>query len=107
MGKSNKDCCDENFSSLVEVNLKCKILKEVSNQKALLKTIHLNQKGHYLYYFIDCSNEPCKCYLLDIKSQVLHPVLNLLDDTLNELKEIIKSNEKKNKNKIKLNSAGV
>jgi len=35
---SKKDCCGENFLTLKEVKLKCKVLKEVDSTKALLKS---------------------------------------------------------------------
>lgn len=107
MSKKFKDCCNEALIDFEKVKSKCKTLKEYDSQKVLIKTIHLDAKGHYQYYYIDCSSQPCKCYLLDIKNHVLHP--ELLKDLIEQLKDDINAEIKtiSKKNKKKTNSPGM
>ena len=92
----NIDCC-KNITSLAELKKlkKCKIIKTYGNDKtkALISRHHINKKGHYSYYFIDCSNAKCICYHIDYKLQILYPKF------YNEIKkqiEKLSSQSKKN-----------
>ena len=106
MPNKYKNCCDEELISFEQVKSQCNILKEYDSQKVLVKTIHLDTKGHYQYYYIDCSNEPCKCYLLDIKNQVLHPDLIIEEEIVKELKKLIQKDRQSTK-KTKLRTPGI
>lgn len=109
MSEKVKNCCGKEIMCFEEIISKCRILKMYGDKKALVKTVHLDDKGHYQYYFIDCNHVPCKCYFLDIKNKVLHPELILLPKNLKSVIESdtdVKNTATIGKNKKKTNSLG-
>ena len=106
MSKKYKECCNKELITFEEVKSKCKVLKEYENRKVLIKTIHLDTMGHYQYFYIDCENEPCKCYLLDIKKKVLHPDLVIEEKIIKEVISTIKKDQLSTK-KTKSRTPGI
>lgn len=81
-------CC-ENVTSLIELKKlkKCKIITVYGKDKnkALISSNHIDQQGHYNYYFIDCSDKECMCFHIDYRLQVLYPELYLkITTSINE-----------------------